>query len=29
MIAPGWEQEVKEVLKALRHEIPIEPLYEG
>ena len=28
MIAPGWEQEVKEVLEALRHEIPIEPLSE-
>jgi len=29
MIAPGWEQEVKEVLEALRREMPIEPLSEG
>jgi hypothetical protein len=29
MIAPGWEQDVEEVLEALRQEIPIEPLSEG
>jgi len=29
MIAPGWEQDVMEVLEALRQEIPIEPLSEG
>jgi hypothetical protein len=29
MIAPGWEQDVQEVLEALRQEIPIEPLSEG
>jgi len=29
MIAPGWEEDVEEVLEALRQEIPIEPLSEG
>jgi 23S rRNA G2069 N7-methylase RlmK/C1962 C5-methylase RlmI len=29
MIAPGWEQDVEEILEALRQEIPIEPLSEG
>ena len=29
MIAPGWEQDVEEVLEALRQEIPIEPLSKG
>ena len=29
MIAPGWEQDVMEVLEALRQEIPIEFLPEG
>jgi len=29
MIAPGWEEDVEEVLEALRQEIPIEPLAEG
>ena len=29
MIAPGWEQDLKEVLEALRQEIPIEPLSGG
>ena len=29
MIAPGWEQDVEQILEALRQEIPIEPLSEG
>jgi 23S rRNA G2069 N7-methylase RlmK/C1962 C5-methylase RlmI len=29
MIAPGWEQDVEEILEALRQEIPIEPLSGG
>ena len=29
MIAPGWDEDVEEVLEALRQEIPIEPLSEG
>lgn len=27
MIAPGWEEDVEEVLEELRKEIAIEPLY--